>query len=908
MPNRRRWVFASAAALAAAAVVGGAFAPVSSGAPAPDVAAANAAAVSAAADVGRVATINAFLNQHCVACHGPTKHKADLTLHTFTDQPAILKGRKTFQTSLKMVHAGEMPPDAKPRPTAAEMDAFFAAVDGLFDNADKTAKPDPGRVTVRRLNKTEYNNTIRDLLGVDPKPADDFPADDIGHGFDNIGDVLTVSPVLMERYLAAAEGVAAVTILTEPPKISSRWEAGKELRSLAGSDSPRGRRVPVANGNYCKLTDDLSTAGTTIRLSVDGDYTFRAKVYGRRAAGGPVRATLLVDGKPLQTFDVTGTDERSAKNIEAKVSLAEAGEHRFDIALAPDAGGTVAEKAPAADKAADARAEADLVAKLRERRQRELAKSGKGAAEPPTPAGGGASPAKAESKAVEAAKNDGAKADAKQTDPKKPDATSTDAKKADAKKSDAGTSEPRGLYVEHLNLSPPANTLPKAHRRIIALADPAAPRAAQTRQILTKLVSRAYRRPATPDEVERLAKLVDGAEAAGDKWEAGLQMALQAILVSPKFLFRLELDDRPDSPELRPLDDYALASRISYFLWSSMPDDELFALAAKGELSANVEPQVKRMLQDPRAQSLVDNFAMQWLQLKRLKGFQPDPATFPTFDEQLRVAMGRETELFIGAVVKEDRSILDLLDADFTFLNERLARHYGIADTNGNALYQKADRPAGDRIPREQFVRVQLPPGGARGGILTQASVLTVTSNPTRTSPVKRGKWVLEQVLGTPPPPPPPDVPELEEKGKAATATSLRQRLELHRANPACAGCHAKMDPLGFAFENFDAIGAFRQKDGNFDIDPSGVLPDGRKINGPAELKSVLKEKKDLVAKALTEKLLTYALGRGLEFYDDRAVTKIDAAIAPDNYRFSRLVTEIVKSEPFRLRRGLDKE
>ena len=859
-----------------------------------------------------VAAINTFLNQHCVSCHGEKKHKADLTLHTYTDVPAILKGRKVFQNSLKMVHAGEMPPEGREPPTSAESEAFFNAVNGLFSEADRDAKPDPGRVTVRRLNKTEYNNTIRDLLGVDPKPADDFPADDIGHGFDNIGDVLTISPILMERYLAAAEGVASVTVLPDPPKISSRWQSGKELTD----NRPRRRRSeaaaePVARGNYREVTGEFGPAGVNWRLSLDGDYVFRAKVFGQPGGGGPIRATLIVDGKPLETLDVVGTNEKSAKTIETKVSFAEPGEHKFEIALADDAGGPKAGSTAAKPAEPVGPSTEDVAARLRERRKRDLENK----AQDKKPDAGTSDAKKSESSAKPTDAKPSADDAKKSADPKK----SGDANKSnDASKSgDAGktsssnnatNAEVRSLFVENLNLSPPANTFPQAHRRILALADTTAPRATQTRQILTKLLSRAYRRPATPDEVERLAKLVEQTEAAGEKWEVGLQVALQAMLVSPKFLFRLELDDRPESKDIRPLDDYALASRLSYFLWASMPDAELFDLAAKKQLSANVEPQVKRMLQDPRAKSLVDNFAMQWLQLKRLKGFQPDKATYPSFDEELRSAMGEETELFIAAVVKEDRSILDLLDADFTFLNERLAKHYGIADTNGNPLYQKAERPAGSRIPRDEFVRVSLPPGGLRGGILTQASILMVTSNPTRTSPVKRGKWVLEQVLGTPPPPPPPNVPELEEKGKAASATSLRQRLEQHRANAACAGCHAKMDPLGFAFENFDAIGAFRKKDGNFDIDPSGTLPDGRKINGPAELKSVLKEKKELVARALTEKLMIYALGRGLEYYDDRSVDKVAAAIAPDNYRFSRLVAEIVKSEPFRLRRGLDKE
>jgi hypothetical protein len=343
---------------------------------------------------------------------------------------------------------------------------------------------------------------------------------------------------------------------------------------------------------------------------------------------------------------------------------------------------------------------------------------------------------------------------------------------------------------------------------------------------------------------------------------------------------------------------------MSYFLWSSMPDDELLGLAAKKQLTANLDAQVRRMLKNEKAAALTENFALQWLQLRRLATFAPDPKLFPNFNEQLRSAMLKETELFFGAVVKEDRSILDLIGGDFTFLNETLARHYGIADTNGNWLGKKPARPGGQPIRGPEFVRVELPP--ERGGLLTQASILTVTSNPTRTSPVKRGRWVLDQVLGTPPPPPPPDVPELKDDKQALLTGSLRQRMEQHRVNPSCASCHARMDPIGFAFENYNAIGAYREKDGDFAIDPSGTLPDGKTFKSPGDLKKLLKDKKELFSRCLTEKMMIYALGRGMESYDRRTVDRIVSALERDGYRFSALVIEIAKSDPFRLRRGRD--
>lgn len=603
-----------------------------------------------------------FLQKYCLACHSGTKPEADLSLAQFRDEASVLKQQKLWDNVIGMIETGGMPPEGEPQPTVQQREAFVRSVKDIFQRAARDAKPDPGRVTMRRLNRTEYRNTIRDLVGVDFDPTEDFPSDDIGHGFDNIGDVLTMSPVLMERYLAAAEAVM------------------------------------------------------------------------QRAFQGP------------------------------------------------------------------------------------------------------------------------------------------------------------------------AETRPASRRGLLACgADK--PQAEQTREILRRFASRAYRRPATTEEVDRLARLAESAAAAGQPWEGGLQLAMQAVLCSPKFLFRAELDDRPDSPEVRPLDEFQLASRLSYFLWSSMPDEELSQLAEKNQLRAGLENQVRRMLQDPKAEALVENFALQWLQLKRLAMFAPDPQRFPKFDDPLRSAMLEETKRFFASVMREDRSILDLLDSDYTFLNERLARHYGIVDTQGTRSGKPPVRPGGQPIRGSEFVRVSLA-DNERGGLLTQASVLAVTSNPTRTSPVKRGKWVLEQILGTPPPPPPPNVPQLPEGSQAEATGSLRQRFEQHRSNPVCANCHARMDPIGFAFENYDAVGAYRTKDGAFDIDTAGQLPDGRSFQTLAELKAIMKEKKDEFARCLSEKMLIYALGRGLEHYDQVALDRIVEAMKRDNYRFSTLVREIARSDPFQKRRG----
>jgi mono/diheme cytochrome c family protein len=766
----------------------------------------------------------AFVQKHCIACHGEQDFKADLSLAPFKDLPTIAQGRDAWERVTAMVEAGEMPPKDKPQPTADETTAFLANVQALFDHVDRTAPRDPGRVTIRRLNRAEYNNTIRDLVGVDFLPAEDFPSDDVGHGFDNIGDVLTLSPVLMERYLAAAESIMQRAIAVDPPAPPVRALSAKYLEP-AGPDVPQSRYRPISLKPDAKpiFSGPLHTRYENLPA---GDYSIRVRCYATTEGSEPVRIAVMAAGpelvgespaeevekiplaknlgkvKFLQMIEVPGRDEKTAQNFDVPFALP-VGFERIAVGLLATSAGQ------------------------------------------PLPT----------------------------------------------------------LHVEYFALTGPMDTRPATHRKLLACSQDKS-QAEQTREVLSRFATRAYRRPATDDEVERLCKFVEQEVADGQKWESAVQLAMQAVLCSPKFLFRVELDDRPDSPEPHPISEYQLASRLSYFLWATMPDQELFDLAAKGELTKNLESQVRRMLSDTKAESLFDQFALQWLQLGRINQFAPDKEQFPLFNDDLRRDMLAETKQFFLSVVKEDRSILDFIDADYTYMNARLADFYHVSDTVGNPRGQPVVRPGGTPIQGEELVRVSLP-DKSRGGLLTMASVLTVTSNPTRTSPVKRGRWVLEQMLGTPPPPPPPNVPELPEDKNAQLTGSLRQRLEQHRANPACANCHAKMDPLGFAFENFDAIGRFREKDGEFAIDPSGTLPGGQTFSGPAELKViVVREKRELFARCLTEKLLTYALGRGLEHYDRPAVKKMTTALAADDYRFSRLVLEIVNSDQFRMRRG----
>lgn len=770
----------------------------------PSAGSSGASASNAAHSASGVAQIQSFLQAHCIECHGPKKQKGDLVLDVYHDEKSILKDRKVWDKVVEKVRGGEMPPKKKkPRPAPADLEVFARTVENLFYEADRDAKPDPGQVTIRRLNRTEYNNTIRDLVGVDFKPADDFPSDDIGQGFDNIGDVLSISPVLMERYLSAADAVMRQAILLKLPKPLFHRVGPIYLKpNLREQDFPRGKFRPLK---------DTRKVRTSFRIPAPGEHSLSVKAWFERPEGDwgegeevLPRLGLYVDSKLVKSFDVSGS-ERSPDTCTATVDLP-AGERNFAIGLLNPSDGEVR----------------------------------------------------------------------------------------------------RVLRIGPFVIRGPSDTTPEPQRKLLA-CDSSLPEQQRTRTVLARFATRAYRRPVTSEEVDRLVRLAESARAQGGSWEAGIQLAMEGVLISPKFLFRVELDNRPDTADEHPIDDFQLASRLSYFLWSTMPDDELFDLAGKGRLHENavLEQQVRRMLKDPRSHALVDNFAMQWLQIRRLKLFAPDRVMFPDFNDRLRQDMFTETAMFVDAVFREDRSIIDLVDGDFTFLNERLARHYEIGDTNGNPAWNKAIAPAGQPIRGEDFVRVHLS-DHSRGGVLTQASVLCVTSNPTRTSPVKRGKFVLEQILGVPPPPPPPNVPQLPENPKAVASGSLRQRMEQHRADPNCANCHEHMDGIGFAFENFDAVGRYRTKDAGFKIDPSGTMPDGKSFRGAAELKQMLAGQKDLFCRCLTKKLLTYALGRGVEYYDQPTVDKIVADLQHNNYKFSTLVVGIARSDPFRLRRGKD--
>ena len=784
-----------------------------------------------------------FLARHCADCHGDSKPEGDVTLSWPADEAGLLAQRKLWETAVRRVETGEMPPQDQPRPEAAEAASFVAGMRQHYAEADLRAPADPGRVTMRRLNRVEYRNTIRDLVGVDFDPTTDFPSDEIGYGFDTIGDVLTISPLLMERYLDAAEAVMERAIPSTPPPVVKRHRQSQYTEPA----SPDVKRLMVAGFRRMSTAGqdaiELGPINAPFEWEADGEYELRTKVYAAPDAPQPVRVTLLVSGKELSQPDaqedldrLSGAVPRTARILGSFVvtGTSKKTSNEFTVRVPP---------LPGRDRV--------LIA---------IEKPATDVTEAPETPG---------NKDGEEAK------DGEQT---------TDDKEPSVAPSTT-------VFVESLDLSGPLDSRPATQRRLLACATTAS-QEDQTREVLGRFLRRSFRRRLEPGELDRHVALVDRMIESGGAWHAGVQFAMQAALCSPKFLFHVESDDMPDADGVQSLDEFQLASRLAYFLWSTMPDDELLDLAEQERLSENLDAQVRRMLADPRAGALVTSFAMQWLQLQRIEFISPDGELFPKFNNDLRTAMLRETELFVGGVFHEDRSVLELIDAESTFVNAPLAKHYGL---------EQAYRKAGGK--GKDFQRVTTA-DRTRGGLLSQAGILTATSNPTRTSPVKRGRWVLEQLLGEPPPPPPPNVPELEEnEGESATA-SLRERMEVHRRNAACAGCHARMDAIGFALENYDAVGAFRTKDGTFDIDADGTFPDGTSFSGPAGLKDVLLKKKREFCRCLTEKMMTFALGRGLEPADRPTVERIVDRLESHDHKVSALVAGIVTSDAFRQRRG----
>jgi len=725
---------------------------------------------------------DALLKRYCITCHNGVMRRGNLVLdQADIEQPG--RDPQIWEKVVRKLRTGMMPPAGAPRPDRAALDRFASVVEDALDRA-AVAGPNPGAPVLHRLNRTEYANAVRDLLDLPVDATALLPGDDSSEGFDNIANVLGVSPALMQAYVSAAAKISRLAI--GDPTISSGITTYVAPRGLAQSENRDGLPIGTRGGMLVEHVFPL-----------DAEYEFRigrsGAGFGLPAVGADEPIEITVDGARVLLLG------RDAPR-DTRLTLP-AGPHTVGVAIV---------------RKANARGVDDLFSEL-------------------------ATSAGVQSLSI------------------------------------TGPFNPTG----------PGDT-PSRRKVFVCRPENAAAEGACARRILSRLASRAFRHPVAENDPAvntLMSAYASGRELRG--FDTGIQYALARVLVDPQFIFRFEHEPAglPDGAVYR-VSNLELASRLSFFLWSSVPDDELLKVAGAGRLvdAAVIEQQTRRMLADPRAQSLVDNVAGQWLLLRQLESVSPATREF---DGNLRWSFKRETELLFESILREDRSVIDLIDADYTFVDERLARHYGIPNIRGSRFRRVA---VGD---------------DARRGLLGHGSLLTVTSAGNRTSPVKRGKWILENLLGAPVPLPPPGVEtNLEAKVTAGGAIpSLRQRLEQHRANPACASCHAVMDPIGFALENFDQIGTWREVDGGAPINASGRLVDGTPLDGPASLRQALLDRRDVFIAVTTEKLLTYALGRRVEHFDMPTVRTIVRDAARDDYRFSALVVGIVRSLPFQMKR-----
>ncbi len=788
----------------------------------------------------------ALLDRYCVACHNERTRTAGLTLDRM-DLSRVGGDAAVWEHVVRRLRSGAMPPAGRPRPDAGAAHGFISWLEGELDRA-AVAAPDPGRAAVHRLNRVEYANAVRDLFGLEIDPQALLPPDDEHHGFDNIAEVLSVSPTLIDRYLAAARRISQLVVgdaALRPVAHTYPVHGGVNQDGAVSLDLPLGSRGGIAVEHHFPVAGEY-----VIRISL------RKQEYGYvRGMGQPHLMDVRLDGARLGTFTV--------------------GREWEDGQLPPMG------YAGKFDQVYDSRSFPEWEAYA--------LNADKGLEVRTTVTGG--------------RHRVGVAFERQSALPEGLLPLSADRSTYSHGQDEMQDGNPAVSVMQIIGPYDPDPTADLAIRDALLGCEPAgapaaAPAAAErdcAETILSGLARRAFRRPAGAADVDTLLDFYEMGRAEGS-FESGIQAAVERLLVDPEFLFRIEADPDGIAPGTAyHISDLELASRLSFFLWSSIPDDELLDLAERGELSdpGVLDRQVRRMLADPRSRALVENFAGQWLQLRKLRNVVPDTATYTAFDENLRDAMWRETELFLEEELREDRPLLDMLQADYTFVNARLARHYGIPDVYG-----------------VHFRRVDYP-DDTRGGLLGHASILTITSYANRTSPVVRGVWLLENFLGTPPSPPPPDVPSLPSAGEDGAPRSVRQRLEQHRANAVCATCHNVIDPLGFALESFDAIGRWRTTneggtpfDTGIPIDASGTLIDGTEVHGLAGLRGVILDREDQFVETVTEKMLTYALGRTLEHYDMPVVRQISRQAEADEITWSSLVSGIVKSAPFLMRRA----
>lgn len=748
-----------------------------------------------------VRQVKPLLEKYCYDCHGDGADKGDLVLDRHKSDAERAADLELWLGVWRNLESQLMPPAKKSQPTEAERQLVLRWIERSVFKVDPE-NPDPGRVTVRRLNREEYRYTILDLLGVEFDADEEFPADDTGYGFDTIGDVLNISPLLLEKYLDAAREVSAQVLTSTAGKAPSVTVGADQFRVKADTKK-NAKWLPFASAAVAELSRDVKNAG---RYQV----TVQFRVAGSTEATTHTATLLLrANGQEAARRHLSWDNSKSL-TLAAEVSL-KAGKNMLALEIVPG-------HAPLADE------------------------------------------------------------------------------------------DPLSLTANTVTISGPLDAgfleYPAQYKRVFLDGPPPkeeAGRDAYAKKILRNLADRAFRRPVDEPTLDRLVKLARATEKQpGMNFEKGVTHAMTAVLASPRFLFRAEFQAEPDNPaRVVPIDEFALASRLSYFLWSSLPDEELMKLAREGKLRVNLKAQVARMIKDPKSHRFVENFTGQWLQTRDVEGINIDPRRILNtrdrdranriFNARVRRAMREETELMFDYVFRENRSTLEFLQADYAFLNEQLASFYGVPGVRGSDMQ-----------------RVTLPPGSHRGGVLSQGSFLLVTSNPTRTSPVKRGLFILENILGTPAPPAPPNVPSLEEaRSKLQPGLTMRQIMEVHRKEPLCAGCHARMDPIGIALENYNALGMFRDQENGKKIETDGQLITGEKFRNVEELSRILatSRRKDFY-RCLTEKLLTYALGRGMEYYDTPTIEGIVAQLDKDGGRMHTLIQGIVNSAPFQKRRG----
>ena len=727
-----------------------------------------------------------FFVKYCFDCHGEGSSKGNFVLDDILKHDGVWEDESFWNKVWQNLYKHSMPPSRKPKPSVTERNAVLGAIERTVFGLDPSML-DPGRVTMRRLNRVEYDNVIRDLTGADFKPAKDFPPDDTGHGFDTVGDALSLSPLLLEKYMSAADAVLDEVLGEFPP-------TGKLQRI-----EPSGMR----GAGYTRDARVLTTTGEVeVRVSLPrpGEYRFRALAWASRAGHDLAKMKFRLNDRDLKTFEVTH-ESQNAGYYEVSSKVENAGNAYFRVSFLNDF------------------------------------------------------------------------YDPRNRNPKRRD---------------------RNLYLQWLEVEfpsdAPSSKLQASRLRVLGTRPEGFGNRAYAEFVLRRFVPRAYRRPVTEEELSRLLSLYDVVAGNEAPFMEAIRLPLKAVLVSPRFLFRAESQPRPDDPKaVHDLDEYSLASRLSFFLWSTMPDDRLLTLASKTQLRSNLAIEVRRMLDDNRSIAFSKNFAGQWLQLRDLDLVQPDKKRFPGFDDKLRQSMRLETEAFFRYLLMKNRPVTEFLDADYTFLNASLARHYGLRGNFGDAPEYVSLK--GKNLPR--------------GGVLTHASLLTITSNPTRTSPVKRGKWVLDSILGIPVKDPPPDIPELDAGSSDSKGKTLREQLAIHTEKPQCASCHVSMDAIGFSLENYDAIGRWRLQDAGNPIDSAGKLSTGETFTGALELQRfIVHRQKEAFVRCLTEKLLTYALGRGFEYYDRPQLEKIAQRMSESGYRFSDLILYLVQSDPFQKRRG----